>query len=419
MVFIVPVATDSRVGVNASSSEMGHNSPVAKPGEGLLSDIRDDTRAGFTTIFGREPHGLWSAPGALRLIGDHTEYADCHTLCMALDVRTVVALGVRNDRVIRVASTERDEIAEIALDALDPEEIEGWPQYPLGIAWALGQFGADLQAVPGVDLYIESDVPSDVRMGSSVALTVAVAMALNDAWQVGLDRFTLARACARVEGFVTGEEVGVALPVTALTSTDGNGVLFDGRSRDFEQIPLHFREHDVALMVIATEGTKADIPPLATRLRAIEGIVDSLGAGSLREITSSQLAQINDEDKLTMVPLATHIVRENARVLEVVKTLREKGPEAIGELLLEAHHSLADAFGPHPAEINLAVDTAVENGAFGARLLGHQPSGSVLAVLPTSSISRVSQALDGAFSEHGFAAPDVYIAYPSVQATRH
>ena len=388
--------------------------------ECTLSDIRDDTRAGFTTIFGREPHGLWSAPGVIRLLGDHTEYADCHTLCVALDVRTVVALGVRSDRIIRVASTDQDEIAEISLEALEPEVLEGWPQYPLGIAWALGQFGADLKAVPGVDLYIESDVPVDVRMGSSIALTVAVALALNDAWQVGLDRFTLARVCAKVEGLVTGEEVGVALPVTALTATADMAVLFDGRSRDYEQITLHFGEADVALMVIATEGATKDIPALASRLKAIEQIVDAAGASSLREVSSAQLDDLPENGNLqSMVGLARHVVRENARVLEMVKTLREQGPEAIGQLFLNSHESLADAFGPHPTEITLAVDTAVENGAIGARLLGHQPSGSVLAIVPTSAISRVSQALDGAFSEHGFSPPDVYIAYPSVQATRH
>ena len=402
------------------SRKIGHNRAIAHVKEHTLSDIRDDTRAGFTTIFGREPHGLWSAPGVIRLLGDHTEYADCHTLCVALDVRTVVALGVRNDRIIRVASTDQDEIAEISLEALEPEVLEGWPQYPLGIAWALGQFGADLKAVPGVDLYIESDVPVDVRMGASIALTVAVALALNDAWQVGLDRFTLARVCAKVEGLVTGEEVGVALPVTSLTATQDNGVLFDGRSRDYEQIPLRFAESDMALMVIVTEGASQTIPPLASRLKAIDEIVDAVGAGSLREVTSTQLDELSRKGELaSMVSLARHVVRENARVLEAVKTLREKGPDAIGQIFSESHQSLAEAFGPHSTEITLAVDTAMENGAIGARLLGHQPSGSVLALVSTSMISRVSQALDGAFSEHGFSPPDVYIAYPSVQATRH
>ena len=59
-----------------------------------MSDIRDDTRAGFAKIFGYEPHGLWSAPGELSLLGDDSDYAEGHVLSIAIDRRTVVAAGV-------------------------------------------------------------------------------------------------------------------------------------------------------------------------------------------------------------------------------------------------------------------------------------------------------------------------------------
>ena len=147
-----------------------------------MSDIRDDTRNGFTEIFGYEPDGLWSAPGELSLLGDDSDYADGYVLSIAIDRRTVVAVGVRKDRKLRVASTEADEIAEISLDNLEPDEVHGWAAYPLGVAWALGQFGADLSAVPGLDVFIDSDVPVGVGLGSSAALEAAVAVALNDAW---------------------------------------------------------------------------------------------------------------------------------------------------------------------------------------------------------------------------------------------
>ena len=60
-----------------------------------MSDIRDDTRNGFTEIFGYEPDGLWSAPGELSLLGDDSDYADGYVLSIAIDRRTVVAVGVR------------------------------------------------------------------------------------------------------------------------------------------------------------------------------------------------------------------------------------------------------------------------------------------------------------------------------------
>ncbi|AVG24653.1 galactokinase [Pontimonas salivibrio] len=386
-----------------------------------LGDIRDDTRAGFRAIYGKDPHGLWSAPGVMRLIGDHTEYADGHTLCLALDVRTVVALGVREDRTIRVASVDQDEIAEISLDDLDSESLEGWPQYPLGTAWAMGQFGADLQAVPGVDLYIDSDVPTRVRMGSSVALTVAVALALRDAWQIDADLGQLARICNLSESLAAGEDVGLGPILASLAGNADQGVLVDGRSKDFENVPLGLQTHDHTLMLVHTHAEPRPLPPLAERLQAIEHVADALSVPSLREAQAVDMKQLvsNKSVDSQELALATHAVKENVRVLEVVRTLREDGPEAIGQIFADSHQSLADAFGAHTLDVDLAVSIALDNGASAARLLGHRTSGSVVALVPNDALSRISQALDTGFSEHGLATPDVVIVNPSDHATRH
>lgn len=364
---------------------------------------------------------MWSAPGTIRLIGDHTEYADGHTLCLAIDSRTVVGLAVRSDRIIRVASTDRDEIAEISLDDLDPELLEGWPVFPLGVAWMLGQFGVDLNAVPGVDMFVESDVPIGIGLGASAALCAAVALALNDAWQAQLDAFTLAKVCDRVESMAAGEEVGMGPALAALTAEEGKAVFFDARTKDFDHVPLNFAGVDAALVVISTEGDVMAYPPVSKRLSELEKISEILGVSSLRDARVSDLSSLHpdDESEEVMVALATHIIRENQRVLDVVRELRESGPSSVGPLLLDSHQSLVDTFGPQSADVSLAVETAMENGAFGAKLIGHRPSRSVLAIIPSDMISRLCQALDGAFSEHGFAAPDTYVAYPSVKATRH
>ncbi|MDR9397259.1 galactokinase family protein [Pontimonas sp.] len=386
-----------------------------------LGDIRDDTRAGFRTIYGKDPHGLWSAPGVMRLIGDHTEYADGHTLCCALDVRTVVALGVREDRTIRVASVDQDEIAEISLDDLDSEALEGWPQYPLGTAWAMGQFGADLQAMPGVDLYIDSDVPVGLRMGSSVALTVAVALALRDAWQVDADLGQLARICNLSESLAAGEDVGLGPILASLAGTADQGVLVDGRSKDFENVALGLEAHDHTVVLVHTHAEPRALPPLAERLQALEHIADALDVPSLREAQVADMTTLTGKKGLDAgeLALATHAVRENARVLEVVRTLREEGPEAIGHIFAASHQSLADAFGSHTLDVDLAVSIALDHGASAARLLGHRTSGSVVALVPQDALSRISQALDTGFSEHGLATPDVVVVNPSDHATRH
>ena len=258
-----------------------------------MSDIRDDTRAGFESIFGYEAHGLWSAPGELRLLGDDSDYANGYVLAIAIDRRTVVAAGVRKDRKIRVASTEADEIAEISLDDVGPDQVHGWAAYPLGVAWALGQSGADLSAVPGLDLFIDSDVPVGVGLGSSAALETAVAVALNDAWQLSLDSMSLAKVSQRAENSVVGKETGLSDHIPSLLGEDHRAVLFDSRSLDSDQVSFPLSERGLALLVIDT-GIERATDLAAERFSEREEASDAVKISSLRELSPKSLPEHRD-----------------------------------------------------------------------------------------------------------------------------
>ena len=383
-----------------------------------MSDIRDDTRSGFTQIFGYEPHGLWSAPGELSLLGDDSDYADGYVLSIAIDRRTVVAAGVRKDRKLRVASTEADEIAEISLDNLEPEQVHGWAAYPLGVAWALGQFGADLSAVPGLDIFVDSDVPVGVGLGSSAALETAIAVTLNDAWQLSLDTLSLARVTQRAEKSVVGRKTGLADHIPSLLGEDDKAILFDSRSQDSDLVSLGFVEQGLAIVVMDTGVERAtDIE--TARYAEREEAVDAIGLPSLRDVPAKKLPDYRGDLSETTYRRVQHIVNENQRVLDAAKTLRNEGPQFLGEIIIASQASLRDDYDASGPEIDLAIDTALTNGALGARMIGLGNSGTVYAIVDLDNLSLLQVALDGAFSEHGFSAPATYVVQSSRGALRH
>jgi galactokinase len=383
-----------------------------------MSDIRDDTRSGFTQIFGYEPHGLWSAPGELSLLGDDSDYADGYVLSIAIDRRTVVAAGVRKDRKLRVASTEADEIAEISLDNLEPEQVHGWAAYPLGVAWALGQFGADLSAVPGLDLFVDSDVPVGVGLGSSSALETAIAVTLNDAWQLSLDTMTLARVTQRAEKSVVGRNTGLADHIPSLMGEDNTAVLFDSRSLDSDVVKLGFQEHGLTFVVMDM-GIERATEIETTRYAEREEAVDAIGLPSLRDLSPKTLPDYRGKLSESTYRRVQHIVNENQRVLDAAKTLRNEGPQFLGDIIQASQASLRDDYDASGAEIDLAVETAMANGALGARMIGLGKSGTVYAIVALDDLSLLQVGLDGAFSEHGFSAPATYVVGPSRGALRH
>ena len=95
-------------------------------------DLRDEVRADFTANYGSAPESVWSGPGRVNLIGEHTDYNDGFVLPFAIDRRTVLAMGRRDDRLLRVSSSFAEGIVELELDELRPENLSGWSAYPLG-----------------------------------------------------------------------------------------------------------------------------------------------------------------------------------------------------------------------------------------------------------------------------------------------
>ena len=384
-----------------------------------MTDLRDDATTAFVELFHRAPDGIWSAPGRVNLIGEHTDYNEGFVLPFAIDRRTVAVLGLRTDRKIRVASAFAEELVEIDRADLAPAALTGWSAYPLGVAWALGEFGADLESVPGVDLYIDSAVPVGAGLSSSAAIECAVAVALNDVWQLGLDLKTLAGVGQRAENVAVGAPTGIMDQMASLLGQPGAAVFLDCRSLETEPVDLQLAAAGLSILVIDTVKSHnlAD-SGYASRRASCELAASTLGLTSLRELTLDGLAKASEElDDLTF-RRARHVVTENQRVLDTVRTLHEQGPAAIGTLLDASHASMRDDFEISTPELDLAVETANANGALGARMTGGGFGGAAIALIPTSSLSLLRVAIDGAFAEHGYNQADIFIVKASVGAQR-
>lgn len=384
-----------------------------------MTDIRDDAREGFAATFGSEASGVWSAPGRVNLIGEHTDYNEGFVLPFAINRRTVVALGLREDSTIRVASAYADEVAEIPLAQLDPAALGGWSAYPLGVAWALGQHGADLAAVPGVDLYIDSDVPVGAGLSSSAAIESAVALALNDVWRLGFDRRTLARAGQLAENEAVGAPTGIMDQSASLLGEVDSAVFLDCRTLEATIIDLGFDRAGLALVIIDTGVSHAHASGgYAERRASCERGARMLGVEHLRDVSVDDLSSARtslDDETFRRV---RHVVTENQRVLDTVRLLREGSPAAIGELLDASHASMRDDFEISVPELDLAAETARAHGALGARMTGGGFGGAVIALAPFESVSRIQVAIDGAFAEHAFGQPETFVVTSSHGAVR-
>ena len=384
-----------------------------------MTDHVASAQHGFAEQYGRQPAGVWSAPGRVNLIGEHTDYNDGFVFPFAIDRRTTVALGDRDDRLVRVASTFSPDVVEVHLDELTPEAVTGWAAYPLGVVWALGEFGADLQHVRGVDLHIDSDVPVGAGLSSSAAIECAVALALDEHWGLGFDRPTLAKVGRLAENRVVGAPTGIMDQSASLLGEADSGVFLDCRSLDADVIPLGFAEAGLSLLVIDTRVSHAHATGgYAARRASCETGARILGAESLRDVRVDDLGRAEgllDDETFRRV---RHVVTENQRVLDTVRTLREQGPAAIGPLLDASHVSMRDDFEISVPELDLAVETAQANGAIGARMTGGGFGGAAIALVADDLLPVTTRRVAEAFAERGFREPAIFTVHAAQGARR-
>ncbi|KZX21152.1 Galactokinase [Rathayibacter tanaceti] len=147
----------------------------------------------------------------------------------------------------------------------------------------------------------------------------------------------------------------------------------------------------------------------AERRTSCELGASTLGVDSLRELSTDDLPRAEELLDEVTFRRVKHVVTEDARVLETVRTLREHGPRSIGGLLDAGHASLRDDFEISVPELDTAVEASRSAGALGARMTGGGFGGSAIALTPVEKEEEVRAAVLAAFAEKGFATPELFL----------
>jgi galactokinase len=372
-------------------------------------------RSAFADRFGRTPEGVWAAPGRVNLIGEHTDYNDGFVLPLAIDRRVTVAAARRPDDALRILSLEKG-MAEVPLADIKAGAVQGWAAYVAGAVWSLAQEGV---RVGGLDLALTSDIPVGSGLSSSAAVECSTVLAARDLYGGPQDPIQLARIAQRAENEMVGVPCGIMDQTASMACTAGHVLLLDTRSLTTRQIPFDLDQAALSLLVIDTRVSHALADgAYAERRGACEQAARLLGIPALRDATEAMLEASRDRLGELRHRRSRHVVRENGRVLEVVRVLSLGRPDRIGPTLTASHASLRDDYQVSAAELDLAVETATTTGALGARMTGAGFGGCALALVPAAAARTVAEAITQAFTDRSLKAPTVFPVAPVHGARR-
>jgi galactokinase len=359
-----------------------------------------------------KPARIFSAPGRVNLIGEHTDYNRGFVLPIAIDRRTFVAASPRNDRQVRVRSCDLNKGFSFSLDEQQTSHSYRWTRYVEGVARVL-------DAEPGVringaDLAIKSDVPIGAGLSSSAALEISVGFAFLNLAEANLELPQLALAAQQAEHVYAGTDCGVMDQMTAAFGQRDCALLIDCRTLQITHINLNISDYEI---VICNTNIKHELANSAYNERRAEcqRAVQLLSVKlpdvrSLRDVTKTQ---IDDWKKVLPQPLdrrAHHVVTENERTLRAAEVLKRGNVSEFGELMVQSHRSLRDDFEVSCAELDAMVDIAMsQDGVAGARMTGGGFGGCTVNLVQRDAVDRFRMHIEKTYQRQTGIAATTYI----------
>ncbi|MFN0257207.1 galactokinase [Pedobacter ureilyticus] len=349
--------------------------------------MKDQIPQLFQQKYGKPHATSYFAPGRVNLIGEHIDYNGGLVMPCAITAGTWLLLAPNNDGVIRFASANFDQYAEIPLQANYEKRGKEWFNYPLGV---INELQNEDWQCSGLDLLYFGDIPIGAGLSSSASIEVLTAYALNDFFQLGLDKLSIVQLCKRVENDFIGLNSGIMDQFAVTFGEQGKAILLNCDTLKHKMIACDLGDYSLAIVNTNKHRELADSKyneRVEECQQALTALRQEININYLCDLNAEKFALhnhlIKDE---TVLKRATHVVKENDRVQAAAKALNESNLIEFGRLMYASHQSLKDLYEVSGEELNTIVDFCTNyTDVIGARMTGAGFGGCAIAILKKGS----------------------------------
>ncbi|OQC10070.1 MAG: Galactokinase [Tenericutes bacterium ADurb.Bin087] len=350
--------------------------------------IKEHIKHRFAAIYNTPPLAVYFSPGRVNLIGEHIDYHGGLVLPVALSIGTYGAYSLRNDDEVRLYSTGYcDDPITINLGDLSKDSFTGWANYVRGVFSVLKNEGYNIPH--GLNIYLESDMPTSGGLSSSSSLELLIIKMLNDIFNFGINHTKMALLGKKVENEYIGVLTGIMDQFVIANGKKNNALLLNTDSLKFDYIPIDLKGYQLVIVNTNKRRGLAD-SKYNERFNETMGALKTLQAhfkiNNLTELTSHDLPKIEKLLDPLLFRRVRHIITEQERTLESAKLLQAGNIEAFAKLLSASHHSLRDDYEVTGIELDTLVYLLLETGAIGARMTGAGFGGCAIALVPKEKV---------------------------------
>lgn len=309
---------------------------------------------------------LYTSPGRINLIGEHTDYNGGFVFPGAIDKGMVAEIKPNGTDKIRAYSVDLQDYAEFGLREED-KPAQSWARYIFGVAREILKRGGKVE---GFDTAFSGDVPLGAGMSSSAALESTFAFALNHIYNDDkIDKFELARIGQSTEHNYCGVNCGIMDQFASVFGRKGNLMRLDCRSMEYGYFPFNPADYRLVLVDSRVKHELKD-SPYNRRRESCERVARRLGLETLRDATMEMLDGVKGDISAEDYSRAKFVIEEKDRVLAVCDALEAGDYDTVGRKMYETHRGLSRDYEVSCVELDFLNDVAKEIGVTGSRIMG-------------------------------------------------
>lgn len=330
----------------------------------------EKVREGFAKHFDGAAGSVYASPGRINLIGEHTDYNGGFVFPGAIDKGMVAEIRLNGTDKVRAVALDLNETVEFGLNEEDAPQAS-WARYIFGVCREIIKRGGK---IAGFDTAFSGDVPLGAGMSSSAALESTYAFALNDLFDLQIDKFELAKIGQSTEHNYCGVKCGIMDQFASVFGKEGSLMLLDCRSLEYKYYPFNPQGYKLVLLDSVVKHELAS-SAYNKRRESCERVAAAIRKNHpevkfLRDATMDMLnevkAKVTEEDYMR----AEYVIEEVQRVMDVCAALEKGDYETVGEKMYGTHHGMSKLYEVSCEELDFLNDIAKACGVTGSRVMG-------------------------------------------------
>jgi galactokinase len=334
----------------------------------------------FAALYG-EAGILYTSPGRINLIGEHTDYNGAFVFPGAIDKAMVAEIRPNGTDRVRAFALDLNESAEFGLKEEDAPS-QSWARYIFGVCREIQKRGGK---IAGFDTVFAGDVPLGAGMSSSAALESTFAFALDDLFSLGLSKWDMAKIGQATEHNYCGVKCGIMDQFASVFGKAGKLLRLDCKSFEYEEYPFDPKGYRLLLVDSCVKHELAS-SAYNKRRESCENVVATLAKRYpeikfLRDASFAQLEEVKNEVSEEDYKRAAYVIGEVERVLAVCEALDKGDYATVGEKMYETHHGMSKFYEVSCEELDFLNDLAREFGVTGSRVMGGGFGGCTINLL--------------------------------------